>query len=140
MKNWHHQNFIIHDYDKVDSTNNLAHQLAKSGNITHNHVILSKEQNAGKGRYGRVWESPIGNLYFSILLKPDKDIVSSTLLSFVAVTAMGIAINEISNNEIPVQYKWPNDILISGKKIAGLLLESDNWQGKSNFVIINSHP
>lgn len=145
MEILNYKNFTISNYDEVDSTNILAASLAKTNQINHNHLILAKKQNAGKGRYSRVWQSPAGNLYFSILLKPNKNISELSLLSFIAVVAMGQAISNL-NKENLIQYKWPNDILVNGKKTCGILLESDVEFGKVNFVVvgigvnINSNP
>ena len=136
-ESWIYKKFTIQSYETLESTNSLAFELAKSGIINHNHVIEAKTQTKGKGRYGRKWHSSAGNLYFSLLLKPNKDIYFSSLLSFVGVTAMGQAIVEVVNNKhCDISYKWPNDILINNKKTAGLLLESDCHKNKTNFVII----
>jgi BirA family transcriptional regulator, biotin operon repressor / biotin---[acetyl-CoA-carboxylase] ligase len=136
-----YKNFTIKNFNQVESTNSLAWELAKSHQIDHNQIILANSQTGGKGRMGRSWASPSGNLYFSLLLKPQKPIVTSSQLSFVAAVSMGLAIAEFSQNDAQINYKWPNDILISGKKIAGILLQSDE-----GFVVlgvgvnINSHP
>ena len=136
IQNWVYKDFTIQSYDKVESTNSLIFELAKIGSVNHNHIIESRIQTIGKGRYGRKWQSYPDNLYFSLLLKPNKDIAFSSLLSFVGVAAMGLAIEELVEKPATINYKWPNDILINGKKIAGLLLESDYSQNKTNFVII----
>src|SRR5690606_6465084 len=93
---FYYKDFTIQTYEEVESTNNIAFQLAKAGFIKHNHIIQAESQSCGKGRYGRNWHSPKGNLYFSLLLKPD---TSSYLLSFVAAVAMGMAIEELCENQ-----------------------------------------
>jgi len=136
-----YKNFVIKHFNQVESTNSLAWELAKSHQIDHNQIILADIQTGGKGRMGRSWASPVGNLYFSLLLKPQKSIDISSQISFVAAVAMGLAIAEFAQNTAQINYKWPNDILIAGKKIAGILLQSDE-----GFVVlgvgvnINSHP
>jgi BirA family biotin operon repressor/biotin-[acetyl-CoA-carboxylase] ligase len=90
---------------------------------------------------GRNWVSPSGNLYFSLVLKPKKSLEISSQLSFVAAVCLGLVLAELSNDAKRINYKWPNDILIDDKKVAGILLESD-----AGFVIlgigvnIKSHP
>ncbi len=146
MQLWQYKNFTINSYDEIDSTNIQITNAAKLNLIHHNHIITAKKQNAGKGRYERVWSSPSGNLYFSILLKPNKNIAEISLLSFIAAVALGQAISELDLNKNLIEYKWPNDILINGKKVAGILLESDVAHGQVNFVVvgigvnINSNP
>ena len=134
----YYKSFTIDSLEEVDSTNRLTFNLAKANKINHNYVIISKKQTAGKGRYGRTWESFNGNLYFSILLKPNNqnlDLVST--LSFVSAVAIGLSIEELKTKSTPkISYKWPNDILINNNKTAGILLESDINQNQLNFVII----
>jgi BirA family biotin operon repressor/biotin-[acetyl-CoA-carboxylase] ligase len=134
----HFRNFNIEIYDQIESTNRLAFELASSNQIQNNHVILAKKQTGGKGRYGRVWQSNEGNCFFSLLLKPqNKTTAQISNLSFVAAAAMNLTIQELSpKQEIKISNKWPNDILINGKKTAGILLESSSNQNQINFVII----
>jgi BirA family biotin operon repressor/biotin-[acetyl-CoA-carboxylase] ligase len=140
VKEENYKNFTISHYQEIDSSNKLAQELIALNKIHHNHIIRADRQTAGKGRYGRVWQSPMGNLYFSLVLKPNKNLVLASQLSFLGAVAMGLAITQAGG---AVQYKWPNDILLDGKKIAGLLLEST---GNGEFIIIgigvniNSHP
>lgn len=134
----YYKSFTIDPLGETTSTNQLAFNLARSNQINHNHVIIAKKQTAGKGRYGRVWESFDGNLYFSILLKPaNKNLDLISTLSFVSAVAMGMAINDLkTKSTTKISYKWPNDILINNNKAAGILLESDVNQNQINFVII----
>ena len=134
----HYKSFTINSLDEATSTNQLTFDLAKSNQINHNHVIIAKKQTAGKGRYGRVWQSFDGNLYFSILLKPhSKNLDLISTLSFVSAVAIGIAISNLKTKPTTkISYKWPNDILINGCKTAGILLESDINQNQLNFVVI----
>ena len=141
----YHKKFSIDHYSELPSTNSLAFQLAKSYQIDHRHIILSDLQTAGRGRMDRNWISPTGNLYFSLVLKPQKSITTSSQISFVATTAMGLAIAEFGGRR-KINYKWPNDILLGGEKVAGILLESDAPESPNGFIIlgigvnINSHP
>jgi len=134
----YYKSFIISSLDETMSTNQLAFNLAKSHQIDHNHIIITKKQTAGKGRYGRVWESFDGNLYFSILLKPhNKNLDLVSTLSFVSAVAMGLSLDNFkAKSTTRISYKWPNDILINGCKTSGILLESDINQNQINFVVI----
>ncbi|MEI7670065.1 MAG: biotin--[acetyl-CoA-carboxylase] ligase, partial [Pseudomonadota bacterium] len=120
---------LINDYhllafDSLDSTNEEAKRLAANGGM-HGAVIWSKLQTDGKGRMGRKWVSEEGNLFCSILLSPDTDIQSFSQLSFVASVAAIETIRSILPDEAEnINCKWPNDILMNGKKIGGILLES----------------
>jgi len=101
--------------DTVDSTNEYAKKItSKSENFT---IILAKKQRSGRGRLNRKWESPEGGLWVSVILKPD---FFSSLLSL----DMGLAVLEtLKNFGIDSKLKWPNDLLVSEKKICGILLE-----------------
>ena len=120
--------------DSVDSTNNLAKQLAKQ-NAPHGLLIISEEQTGGKGRIGRGWASPKSKgLWLSVLLRPNllpQDAPKSTLLAAVAVCQ---AVNTVAG--VQAKIKWPNDILLNGKKLVGILSEMGAEYGKLNYVVI----
>jgi BirA family biotin operon repressor/biotin-[acetyl-CoA-carboxylase] ligase len=86
-------------------------------------VMMAAEQTGGRGRRGRSWFSPIGNLYVSVLLRPDGVQADLGLYSFMAALALAQSLPESLAAE-RVQLKWPNDVLVDGAKIAGILLES----------------
>ncbi|AAZ68289.1 biotin--[acetyl-CoA-carboxylase] ligase [Ehrlichia canis] len=104
------------------STNYEAIKLAECG-AKDGTIIISDEQIKGRGRYERIWHSPKGNLYFSIIITKFVEIFP---IPFIAALSVGKTLEEIlENKEISkVQYKWPNDVLINSKKISGILLES----------------
>lgn len=106
--------------------------------------MVARNQDAGRGRYGRQWISPEGNIYLSLALHSDKPLKDRAGFSFVAAVAVGEVLDEILGNTARVQYKWPNDVLVNDKKIAGILLESSN-KVKSALVVgiginLSSHP
>lgn len=112
--------------DQVDSTNSEAARLLASG-ATDPTWIVAKEQLAGRGRRGRDWASTPGNLYSSLLLFTDRSLGDAATLSFVVALALRDAIVDISQDLAErVTLKWPNDVLVDGKKVAGILLESGN--------------
>ncbi|MEZ5690341.1 MAG: biotin--[acetyl-CoA-carboxylase] ligase [Rickettsiales bacterium] len=123
-------------FDSLDSTNEEAKRMARSGG-SHGAVIWAKSQDGGKGRMGRSWVSDDGNLFVSILLRPQKDIKELSQLSFVASVAICDAISPMLAGDNILQTKWPNDILLNGKKLGGILLESFMTEGNSkNWVVV----
>jgi BirA family biotin operon repressor/biotin-[acetyl-CoA-carboxylase] ligase len=109
--------------ETVGSTNDEALRLAAEG-AEDGTLVWAREQTAGRGRQGRGWSSPPGNLYLSIVLRPDCAPAEAAQLSFVAGLALGEAFGSIAPPMIEVTYKWPNDLLLNGRKAAGILLES----------------
>jgi BirA family biotin operon repressor/biotin-[acetyl-CoA-carboxylase] ligase len=109
-------------YDSVASTNELAMSVAAKSNLWINSVIIADSQERGKGRLGRKWVSPPGkNVYMSILLRPGLETRDATMLTLLAAVACTHAIKKISG--LPVSIKWPNDLVLSGKKLGGILTE-----------------
>ena len=119
---------------ETESTNAVAFRLAEEG-APEGTVVFADAQSAGKGRLGRVWISPAGvNLYCSVVLRPPISPVAACQLTFLSVVAVARAIE--SCTELAPQIKWPNDILVSGKKVAGLLNEMNAETEKVNFVVL----
>lgn len=119
---------------ETESTNAVAFRLAEEG-APEGTVVFADAQSAGKGRLGRVWISPAGvNLYCSVVLRPPITPVAACQLTFLSVVAVARAIE--SCTELAPQIKWPNDILVSGKKVAGLLNEMNAETEKVNFVVL----
>lgn len=110
-------------FDTLDSTNEEAKRLAKAGGA-HGAVVWAKKQTGGKGRMGREWVSQPGNLFVSILLKPEKPMAELSQLSFVASIAVVEALAALFEKDHKLACKWPNDVLLDGKKLSGILLES----------------
>jgi BirA family biotin operon repressor/biotin-[acetyl-CoA-carboxylase] ligase len=111
-------------YDSVGSTNDEAKRLARDG-AREGTVVWAREQTAGRGRLGHVWVSPPGNLYTSLILCPDCPPRRAAQLGFVAALAVGAALDALLPRLEGLFYKWPNDILVNGRKLAGMLLESE---------------
>ncbi|MEC7537713.1 MAG: biotin--[acetyl-CoA-carboxylase] ligase [Pseudomonadota bacterium] len=99
-------------------------------------AVWADMQTAGKGRRGRNWSSPIGNMYVSLLLRPQCELSRAAQISLVAALGLGDAISQFVAPE-RITNKWPNDVLIDGKKVAGLLLESSSsGAGETSWVIV----
>lgn len=115
--------FAVIEHDILESTNDEACRLASDG-AEEGTVVWAHRQKAGRGRRGRRWQSPEGNLYFSAILRPAAPPAAAAQLSLVAAVAMAETLAELLPNGVRVEQKWPNDVLVGGKKIAGILLES----------------
>jgi BirA family transcriptional regulator, biotin operon repressor / biotin---[acetyl-CoA-carboxylase] ligase len=115
-------NYHLLSYDVLDSTNEEAKRLA-AGGASHGAVIWARRQTAGRGRLQRQWVSEEGNLFVSLLLEPQVEFETASQLSFVAAVAAIEALKPIVPHE-KLGCKWPNDILLNGKKLGGILLES----------------
>lgn len=133
---YYYQGYSIRHYSSLESSNSLAIELARANIINHLQVILTDTQSLGRGRYGRNWQSPLGNLYFSILLKPSKAFKEVSQLSFVATIALSLALGQLNKSKVKIFHKWPNDLIINDKKISGLLLESESQLELVKFVVI----
>lgn len=108
---------------EVDSTNEELRRRAAT-DPTEGLAVMASVQTAGRGRRGRVWESPPGNLYLSVRLNQGATLSDTAQLSFVAAVALGDALAEAAPH-VAVRFKWPNDLLIGGAKVSGILLETD---------------
>jgi BirA family biotin operon repressor/biotin-[acetyl-CoA-carboxylase] ligase len=113
---------VIRSFSEISSTQDYAVSVAEMNPDSHGTVIVSESQFSGRGRKGKRWISPRGGLWFSVITKPEIKASSSMLLSF----AMSLAICEtmVGSFNIPGYIKWPNDILIKGKKAGGILLST----------------
>lgn len=100
----------------------VARELAHEG-VPEGAVVQALSQSAGRGRFGNGWTSPEGNLYMTLLLRPARSHGESAQISFVAAVALAQACDEFGISGL--QLKWPNDVLVDGKKLAGILLEAD---------------
>ena len=120
--------------DEAGSTNDEAKERAAAG-APEGTVVWAQQQRAGRGRRGRIWESPPGNLYLSVLLRPSCEARRVAQLSFVAA----LAVLDLVDGLLPgrARCKWPNDILVDGGKVAGILLESAlQPDGRVDWVVL----
>jgi len=115
----------------VTSTNDEAKRLARAG-ATEGTVVVAARQEGGRGRLGRTWESPEGGAYFSAILRPG---VLPTAVSCLAlVVALGVA-DGLAKLGVQTGLKWPNDVLLDGRKLAGILLEMSAEADKVEWVV-----
>lgn len=121
-------------FESIDSTNACAKTLAETG-TPEGTVVVADYQTAGRGRLGRTWISEPGcNLLFSIVLRPTLPKESSSLLTFFSAVFIARALEKISDH--PVECKWPNDILMNGKKCCGILLENSFTLDRLDFSVV----
>lgn len=121
-------------HESIDSTNKLAMELAEKG-IPHGAVIIADRQIKGKGRLGRIWFSPPkGNIYMSVIVRPEMEPKDATLLTIMSAIACAGAIR--SSTGLEAKIKWPNDLMVSGKKIGGILTEMKSDQDRIIFAVI----
>lgn len=131
--------FRVERHQALGSTNDLARERAEAGSA-EGLIVQADQQTAGRGRRGRTWQSPVGNLYSSALLRPAVRPGEAAQLSFVAALAVSDAVSAALPPGGPVvTCKWPNDVLVAGEKIAGILLESRSKpDGLVDWVIIGA--
>ena len=121
-------------YDEVDSTNDVLRELIGEGMAADGTVVVSDSQTAGRGRLGRKWLSPAGsNLYLSALFCPEISPQESSVFTFLASCAL---VDVFSGYGIDAAIKWPNDILVDGKKISGVLTELGTSDGAVDYLVI----
>jgi BirA family biotin operon repressor/biotin-[acetyl-CoA-carboxylase] ligase len=119
---------------EIGSTNEEAFRLAEEG-AEEGTVVIAESQDRGKGRLGRLWESPPGvNLYCSVILRPTVLPVRAAQLTFLSAVAVARAIG--STTALSPSIKWPNDLLVGGRKVAGLLNEMSAETEKINSIVL----
>jgi len=119
-------------FDSVDSTQNQAMKMASRA--VHGTLIIAEKQTSGKGRLGRKWISPKGGIWLSIILHPKFDMSVITLFPIASALALSNAIEKTLN--IKSELKWPNDITINGKKVAGMLVDASIESNKIENMIL----
>lgn len=124
----------VFTFGRVTSTNDVAVSLARGGS-PEGTLVIAEEQARGRGRLGRVWFSPPGcGLWFSLILRPGMSAGESATISLAA--AAGVAESLDSGYGIRAQIKWPNDVLVGGKKICGILTEAEFVDQRVSFVVV----
>ena len=114
----------------IGSTSDRLKQLARAG-VAEWTAVLAERQTGGRGREGRSWQSPPGGLYLSVLLRPSG--AQSGLLPLAA----GVAVAEaVAGLGVACQLKWPNDVLVSGRKLAGILAEASSGSAGVDWVVL----
>jgi BirA family transcriptional regulator, biotin operon repressor / biotin---[acetyl-CoA-carboxylase] ligase len=116
---------IVHWFDALPSTQDALHELAQGG-ATVGTTVVAREQTLGRGSRGRGWESPLGGLWMSVLCRPPGQLAMEVLSLRIAL-AVAAAVAQRAPG-ISLQLKWPNDLMLAGRKLGGILCEA-RWQG-----------
>jgi BirA family biotin operon repressor/biotin-[acetyl-CoA-carboxylase] ligase len=130
-------NFRAIYHPLIDSTNEEARRIAEGGAAVQPSgeviVVWAGEQSEGRGRRGRKWTSRPGNLYASLLMRPDFAVAKAMQLSFIAANGLAEAVSSVLAEGTSVTCKWPNDILVEGRKVSGILLETSTVGNDGNL-------
>jgi BirA family biotin operon repressor/biotin-[acetyl-CoA-carboxylase] ligase len=121
-------------FKQVDSTQNKLHEIAEENDSQEGTLVIAEQQETGRGRMGRPWHSPPGKgIWMSFLLKPQVPLQQVSQLTLLIAVAVARAIRQLTSLEVGI--KWPNDLLVNGKKICGILLESSAEDERLKYVI-----
>ncbi len=124
----------FHYFPELDSTNTYARQLAEAG-AREGEIVIAETQTQGRGRLGRRWQSPpFANLYFSVILRPQLPPAQAPQITLTAAVALAETVAAFIAQ--PAAIKWPNDILVHGKKLAGILTEASCDAQRVHYVIL----
>ena len=124
----------FHYFPEIDSTNSHARELAERG-AAEGEVVLAESQSQGRGRLGRRWESPpFSNLYLSVILRPKLPPVRASQITLMAAVALAETVSWFIPQKPAI--KWPNDILVDGRKLAGILTEAVCLPDRVAYVIL----
>jgi len=124
----------IEHFDSIDSTNTYAKNIASDGAVEGT-LIISDEQTKGRGRLGRMWTSPKGTgIWMSLVLRPDIEPVHASKMTQIAAAAMNEAIIRVTG--LCAGIKWPNDIILSKKKVCGILTEMSAELNTVNYIVV----
>ena len=123
----------MHFFETADSTMDIARELARKGCPDFT-VVMAEIQTSGRGRMDRNWWSPQGGLYFTLVMRPHLPPVKSPLVNFCAAFVLARTLQDFCN--VDARVKWPNDVLIHGRKVSGMLSEMEAAGDQVSFVNI----
>ena len=123
----------IYYFDEIDSTQNYALQISNNTN-ENGAIIIAEKQTHGKGRLNRKWYSPEGGIWLSVIIHPELQISDATIIPLAASLALCESIKKV--HKIKTDVKWPNDITIDGKKVAGMLIDTSIQGNKVENLVL----
>jgi BirA family biotin operon repressor/biotin-[acetyl-CoA-carboxylase] ligase len=128
----HRAPFVIHHFTTLRSTSDTLKSMSEARSFT---VVTADEQTAGRGRRHRSWYSPPGDgLYLSVLLRPVAPVLSPSLISLLSAIAVAETIIDLGIREVDI--KWPNDVLIAGRKVCGILAEGATSANQASCIVV----
>ena len=132
----------VQHYYEIDSTMRAARELARQG-APEGTLVTAEIQTGGRGRLERPWTSPPGGVYMTVVTRPGAAVAMAPRVNFIAAVAVSVAVNQLLG--VPARVKWPNDVLVHGKKLCGILAEMEAEMDAVRFVNVgiglnaNSH-
>ena len=123
----------VYYFDTIDTTQNFAMEIATKNNMNGT-IIIAKKQTGGRGRMKRKWKSPAGGIWMSIIIHPKFSVSSTTLVPIAISLALCMAIEKTL--KIKPELKWPNDVTLKGKKVAGVLVDASIISNEIEYMII----
>lgn len=128
--------FIGHNikyYETITSTNEIAKKFARDESVPDGTLVISEKQSGGHGRFERAWTSPMGGLWFSIILRPNIEPAHASKITQIVAAAL---IKTLKNININALIKWPNDIYVNNKKVSGILTEMKCDMDRINYLVV----
>jgi len=122
--------FGVEYHDSIANTNDRARELADAGES--NVAVLADEQTEARGRLGRTYNAPSGGIYLSLVCRPDLPPAQAPIYTLAAAVATAEALREVG---IDAEIKWPNDVLVDGQKITGILTEMEGEADRVSWII-----
>ena len=123
----------VYYFNTIDTTQNFAMEIVTMNNMNGT-IIIAKKQTGGRGRMKRKWKSPVGGIWMSIIIHPKFSVSSTTLVPLAISLALCIAIEKTL--KIKPELKWPNDVTVKGKKVAGVLVDASIVSNEIEYMII----
>lgn len=123
--------YSIEYHERIPSTNERARELAGAG--AENVVVLADEQTGGRGRLDRDWESPSGGIWLSVVIRPEVPAAHAPIFTLAAAVATARAVRECG---VDAEIKWPNDVLVDGQKLAGILTEMEGEADRISWLVV----
>lgn len=133
-----HSKWTRHFFEELPSTQDKAFELARAASSDLVPlVVVTKRQVSGRGRLGNVWVSLSGNFFGSFAVRPDMPLSQAGQFSFLAAVALSNVLEEYLPKNCKIEHKWPNDVLLNSKKVAGILIESESdAEGVAKLLVI----
>jgi len=123
----------VYYFNTIDTTQNFAMEIATKNNMNGT-IIIAKKQTGGRGRMKRKWKSPVGGIWMSIIIHPKFNVSFTTLVPIAISLALCLAIEKTL--KIKPELKWPNDVTLKGKKVAGVLVDASIISNEIEYMII----